>query len=462
MTRRMLPLWMLIRYRPFLFLGTAGSWVIASCIPLLSGLLTLAIFDTLSQQASVTSLAIWTLGGLLLLTEILVQVMTSSWFLLHGYWMITITDLARRNFFEGLLRERRIQEVSLPEGEIISRYNDDAEKATDDPINEWYRLFGEGVFAVSALYIMLHMQPFITLATVLPLVAIVVIIHRLRAVLEKYRRSSRATSGQVMSFLGEIFANVQAIHVATAETGIVAHLRTLNQQRKTADVKETAFTAVLDSFSWNITNLSRGLVILLAAQAIHAHTFTIGEFALFVQYLEWLLLMPRRVGRLLTALQLAPISTERLTRLLPTTPSSTLVAHQPLYTKGEPPASTPVERRAEDALSLLEVHDLAYHHPASGRGIAGINLRLKKGSLTVVTGRVGAGKTTLVQTLLGLLPRESGRIVWNGRLIDDPATFFIPPRSAYTAQVPRLFSSTLKENILLGLEEEETDLSQAI
>ena len=53
-------------------------------------------------------------------------------------------------------------------------------------------------------------------------------------------------------------------------------------------------------------------------------------------------------------------------------------------------------------------------------------------------------------------------IVWNEQVITDPASFFVPPHSAYTPQVPRLFSGTLKENILLGLAEAQADLSQAI
>ena len=40
----------------------------------------------------------------------------------------------------------------------------------------------------------------------------------------------------------------------------------------------------------------------------------------------------------------------------------------------------------------------------------------------------------------------------------DPATFFVPPRCAYTPQVPRLFSETLQHNILLGLPDDAVDL----
>lgn len=51
---------------------------------------------------------------------------------------------------------------------------------------------------------------------------------------------------------------------------------------------------------------------------------------------------------------------------------------------------------------------------------------------------------------------------WNGQLVDDPADFFVPPRIAYTPQVPRLFSQSLKENILLGIPEQNVDLTAAL
>jgi ATP-binding cassette subfamily B protein len=46
--------------------------------------------------------------------------------------------------------------------------------------------------------------------------------------------------------------------------------------------------------------------------------------------------------------------------------------------------------------------------------------------------------------------------------VDDPGTFLVPPRAAYTAQVPRLFSRTLRDNLLLGLPEDRVDLPGAI
>ncbi len=82
--------------------------------------------------------------------------------------------------------------------------------------------------------------------------------------------------------------------------------------------------------------------------------------------------------------------------------------------------------------------------------------------MTVIVGEVGAGKTALLRALLGLIPHDAGEIRWNGHIIDDPSRFFVPPRTAYTPQTPRLFIESLRQNIMLGLPENEVDLPGAL
>jgi ATP-binding cassette subfamily B protein len=80
----------------------------------------------------------------------------------------------------------------------------------------------------------------------------------------------------------------------------------------------------------------------------------------------------------------------------------------------------------------------------------------------VITGRIGSGKTTLLRSVLGLLPLEGGAISWKGETVDDPASFMTPPRTAYTPQVPRLFSLTLGENLTLGADASDEEVVAAI
>jgi ATP-binding cassette subfamily B protein len=161
-------------------------------------------------------------------------------------------------------------------------------------------------------------------------------------------------------------------------------------------------------------------------------------------------------------LKQAEVSFNRLYELLPPSMHERLLDTDSLYLRDEMPAAPTVAKTEDDRLNELRVRGLTYRPDGSERGIEGIDLTLKRGSFTVVTGRIGAGKSLLVETLLGLRPLQAGDIRWNGQPVTEPATFFIAPRCAYTPQVPRLFSDSLRENILLGLPEDDIDLAGAI
>ena len=144
-------------------------------------------------------------------------------------------------------------------------------------------------------------------------------------------------------------------------------------------------------------------------------------------------------------------------------PAGSVVEHNPIYMEGALPDIPYTPKTAVHRLDSLIVKDLSYHYEVNdgngnGRvnggsavGVMDINLNLQRGSFTVIIGRIGSGKTTLLKALLGLLPGQSGEILWNGKRVTDPTTFFVPPRMAYTGQVPRLFSDTLRHNILMWL-----------
>ena len=180
-------------------------------------------------------------------------------------------------------------------------------------------------------------------------------------------------------------------------------------------------------------------------------SFSIGDFALFVSYLYMVGWLNSEIGGVLAEYRQTGVSFDRLQRpdtervSRPSRPAS----DAPTSRATCPTCRSPSRRTPTDSTSY-EAEGLTYRYGDNGRGIDDISLRVPRGSLTVVTGRIGSGKTTLLRVLLGLLPKDDGVVKWNGQPVDDLATFFVPPRSAYTSQVPRLFSEPLRDNILLG------------
>lgn len=202
--------------------------------------------------------------------------------------------------------------------------------------------------------------------------------------------------------------------------------------------------------------------MLLAARPISAGTFTVGDFALFVNYLGIVNNSVTFLGNMIARLKQAGVSYERLMDLLADEPPDAVLRYRPVYMEGPLPEVAQPVREVIEPLQTLEGAGLTYRDPKTGRGIESVDLTLKRGTFTVVTGRIGSGKSTLVRVLIGLLPRDAGEIRWNGRGIDDPASFFVPPRSAYIPQVPRLFSEPLRDNVLMGIDEDRADLGGAI
>jgi ATP-binding cassette subfamily B protein len=203
-------------------------------------------------------------------------------------------------------------------------------------------------------------------------------------------------------------------------------------------------------------------MLLLAARAVYEGSFTLGEFALFVSYIAWLTSVAGMFGTFMAHLRQMQVSLDRLEALMPGEPPSAVVQSAPVYTVGRLPAVLTPAAEPDVPLREIVADRLTYHHPGSARGITDVSFRLQRGSFTVITGRIGSGKTTLVRVLLGLLPMQSGGVYWNGRLIADPATWFVPPFAAYTPQAPRLVSESLRDNILLGIPERPADLERVI
>jgi ATP-binding cassette subfamily B protein len=462
---KVLPTWRYLvsmaRYKPWLYLLHGLLWGTYSLSWFLVGLFAQAFFDTLSGQAHLPG----GIAGLLMLLVVLAIGRTVLW-LCAGFVEIlmrfTMSGLLRRNLLRHVLNRQGALALPYSIGETISRFRDDAYQAEDDL--DWTdETVGQGLFAVGAFVVLLRLDALMALVVVLPLVLVTIIARRASAALSRYRaRSSQATS-QVTGAIGDMLAAVQILQVAGAEERAMAHFRRLNEQRRRTMLVDRLATQALGAITTNMVNLGTGLIMLLAASKLRGGSMSVGDFALFVSYLGLIADFTSSLGQFLAHYQQTGVAFARMSTLPEKSAApDALVEHEPLYLRGPLPALQAPARRTADHLVVLEARGLSYHHPQSGRGISAVNVRLERGGLTVVTGSTGSGKTTLLQTLLGLLPGEAGEIRWNDQTVDDAASFFVPPRAAYTAQVPRLFSDTLKQNILLGLPDEPAVLADAV
>jgi ATP-binding cassette subfamily B protein len=451
----------LIRFKPwqYLALGVLET-LFFGVFPQVVGWITREFFDTLTGTSQL-GWSVWTLIALLVGIALARAVAIFGDVAVYFNFMYSLAALLRRNLFEHILERPGARAVPGSPGEAVSRFRGDVDEIANF-MAESLILTGFGLFAAVAVVVMLRINAHITMVVFFPLVVVTFVVNLSMKKIEKYRQAMRGATGQVTGFLGEMFGAVQAVKVATAESRMIAHFRSLNDARRAAGVKDRFFTELLDSVFHNTANLGTGVILLLAAAEMRAGTFTVGDFALFVYYLGFVTDFTGLIGSRWAWYKRTGVSLDRLVELLQDAPPESVVEHKPVYMHGELPEVPYTPKRASHRLEILMATGLAYRYPDSGRGIEGVDLRLARGTFTVVTGRIGSGKTTLLRALLGLLPLDAGEIHWNGRRVEDPARFFVPPRSAYTPQVPLLFSESLRDNILMGLPPDRADLAGAI
>ncbi len=113
--------------------------------------------------------------------------------------------------------------------------------------------------------------------------------------------------------------------------------------------------------------------------------------------------------------------------------------------------------------NALELRDVTYSYPnAEGAGLDGVSLRIEAGERIGVVGGSGAGKTTLVDVVMGLLRHSSGQILVDGTEITDENIQAWQRTVGYVQQGIFLSDASILENIALGVPSRQIDRQRVL
>lgn len=460
-------LWGMIRYRGGLSLLNAVLLFVNMLTPLLSGLVTRWFFDALTGAAPMRfdAYGIAAVFAAVVVGRLMIMVTAILVDSLHMFYMLS---LPRRNMLEGILSQPGAQALTEPVGETLERFRAEPDQVqyvlTMIPDNA-----GALVSSTIAIVVLMRMDPRVTALAVLPLLIVVGIAQAAGERIERFRRSAREKTARVTAALGEALGAALAIKVVAAEQPVGRWLGRLGDERRKTVLSDRALNLALEAVQGGVASIGQGLILLLTIGLMRGGRFSVGDFALFAAYLQMITENGVMFGSYVASYRQTVVAFERMAALLRGQPPGRLVSPSPLYFAGRPgpeetgnAASRDVPSESVGSLRQLSVRDLSTQYADTGRGVSGASFEIESGTFTVVAGRVGSGKSTLVQALLGLVPRTGGEVAWNGVPVADPATFFVPPRSAFTPQVPALFSATIRENILIGRELSDSALGAAV
>jgi ATP-binding cassette, subfamily B, bacterial PglK len=108
----------------------------------------------------------------------------------------------------------------------------------------------------------------------------------------------------------------------------------------------------------------------------------------------------------------------------------------------------------------IKLDNVSYSYPSTNHPVlCNINLTIKRDTTVAFVGPTGAGKTTLVDIILGLLPPENGNLLVDDQIIDDGNYKNWQLNLGYVPQSIYLSDDTLARNIAFGVPDGEIDLT---
>ncbi len=447
--------WRILRADRQAWLISVAMWCLFFCLPLATGLVLRSVLDRLPPG---DGSGIWTVVAVLAGLEV------GRWLVLlpaiiqwHGAFVFWHT-VPRVNVLRSLAQDPGPVTDRLPgsPGEAVSRFRDDARDIAQ-VLDVWLDLVAATLGSLGGLAVLAFISPPAAVAMALPVVVVLWIGQVLASRLRRWRMAERQATAGVTGFIGDAFGAIGAVKVAAAEPAVLGRFQELGRVRAAHARRDQVGTQVSQVLGGITANAGLGLALLLAAPALRRGDLSVGDIGLFTTYATVVAGLPRITARWSAWQRQAEVSAARLGRLIADHDADRASAPVTTHLRHGPPAyvhdvvEPRTRRSAPVRLERLAVRGLRVHLD-EGDQVAGVDLDVRRGQLVVVTGPVGAGKSVLLRAVLGLVPRAGGSILWNDEEVDDPSTVLVPPRVAYVPQVPRLFSETLADTVLLGVD----------
>ena len=327
-------------------------------------------------------------------------------------------------------------------GNIISRVNND--------INGVRMITGFGILQIGNIllslsltpYKMWQLSPMLTLYCVVPMVVVFIIVRFGMRVMVKNTRARMNTlqklSGKIISFLtGNSVIKSYNIYDHAEDK---VHIESLSYYDATLKISWIrSFVMPLLS---NLGQILKIIIFLVGGMYVINGKFTIGELTEYIAYAALLSYPVMGLGWVLTVFQQGFVGISSI---------QTIMDRKGTDHERKPLPETEKVKLFEDGIHIKNLN-FTYHN-GDKPVLEDISFSIKPGQVVGITGKVGSGKTTLINCLNGYLRPEKGQVFFDGKDAHSLKSEDIRKVVKTVSQEVFLFSDTIENNIGFASEE---------
>ncbi|MYE70707.1 MAG: ATP-binding cassette domain-containing protein, partial [Gemmatimonadetes bacterium] len=290
---------------------------------------------------------------------------------------------------------------------------------------------------VIGLAVMIHISPWLTLAALVPLVALPPLVTWFGKVIHVRFERIQEQFAALSTMVQENLSGVRIVRAYGQEDAQAAEFAALNQGYLQRNMHLAYASGAFHPIMGLLTGAGTVVVLWYGGGQVMAGRIGVGDFVAFSLYLSLLAWPMIALGWVVNLFQRGAASMARLNRIFTIEPEI---------------AAPPAPHRPPGRAAAIEFRDVSFRYPGTDRLVLeDVSFTAEPGRTIAIVGPTASGKSTLVSLIARVYDPTAGDVLLGGVPLPayDPAD--IRARIGFAPQDTFLFSARLGRNIALGL-----------
>ena len=360
---------------------------------------------------------------------------------------------------------KRLQELSFsyydrtPVGWIMARMTSDAQRLGDTISWGLVDIMWGGtmMLAIGAFMLAMNLTLGLIALAVMPPLALISFYFQKR-ILES-NREVRKTNSRISGAYNEGIMGAKTTKTLVREKANLAEFQKLTNTMRSASVRTAMYSGLYLPMVLALGSIGTGLALWAGGASVMIGTITYGTLVAFVGYTVQFFEPVRELARVITELQAAQASAERVMALIETEPevrdSEAVVEHF-----GD--AFEPRRENWPAVTGRIEFRDVGFQYKDGERVLEHFSLDVAPGETLALVGETGSGKSTIVNLACRFYEPTEGQILVDGTDYRERSILWHESNLGYVLQQPHLFSGSIRDNIRYGrLDATDEEITQA-
>ena len=293
---------------------------------------------------------------------------------------------------------------------------------------------GAGIFLIVVLVVMCFINIYFALVMIICSAILVGILLKLGKKMEYYNRKGVENTEKLNNYFGETFSGINTINLFNIQKERKDELEKYN--REETDISKNYFTiqSALNPVESTTKYLIIAIIIYLCIQGKVAG-IDIGIIYIVVNYIDKFFEPLAHILYHYENLQQGRVSIKRIDDLLQRKENI-----ENIY-EGE---------SAENLEGNIRFKNVNFSYTEGKQILKNVTFSINKGEKIALVGETGAGKTTIINLILGFYKINSGNILFDAKNMDDISLESIRKNVSFIQQNPFIFDDTIKRNITIN------------